>query len=251
MVFLRLWPRILPAPAGTGGWPRSFFLERSCIGGRKWDCNWSAMFSSAEFRGIPDFGARTVCFIMFMLLFTVAAAAEPAAATICCCYLLQAFHSQSRRKMHRIPATFQTKVLARDHPTTSNQQLHEHSSQLPLTHHIHRAQLKLFGHVFRDRRIVWKGAVVSRNLFFIGEAWWGQGLGEGVPEYTGPNSAPHRHGTGCKTSRTLQDGDHPQFPFAFVQLHRLAVHRHFCSRLVGLPTCRKYFKQTCCIAFSQ
>ena len=44
---------------------------------------------------------------------------------------------------------------------------------------------------------------------------------------------------------------HPQFPFAFVQLHRLAFHRHFCRRLVGLPTCRKYFKQTCCIAFSQ
>ena len=62
---------------------------------------------------------------------------------------LESFHSKALRKMHRIPATFYTKVLDSSQPTTSNQQLRQHASQPPLTHYIHRAQLKLFGHILR------------------------------------------------------------------------------------------------------
>ena len=62
---------------------------------------------------------------------------------------LEAFHSKALRKMHRIPATFYTKILEPTQPTTTNQQLREQTSQPPLTHHIHRSQLKLFGHILR------------------------------------------------------------------------------------------------------
>ena len=51
---------------------------------------------------------------------------------------LEAFHSKVLRKMHRIPATFYTKILEPTQPTTTNQQLREQTSQPPLTHHIHR-----------------------------------------------------------------------------------------------------------------
>ena len=58
-------------------------------------------------------------------------------------HTLEAFHSKALRKMHRIPATFYTKILEPTQPTTTNQQLREQTSQPPLTHHIHRAQLQL------------------------------------------------------------------------------------------------------------
>ena len=51
--------------------------------------------------------------------------------------------------MHRVPATFYTKVLAPEQPTTTNKQSREQSSQLSLTRYMHKAELKLFGHVLR------------------------------------------------------------------------------------------------------
>ena len=62
----------------------------------------------------------------------------------------------------------------------------------------------------------------------------------------------------CSSSLPLDTGTpeppiskHPRFPFAFVELHRLAVRRPLWSRLVGLPTCRKHLKQTSYSIFSQ
>ena len=67
---------------------------------------------------------------------------ESAALTQPDIYRIEAFHSQSFRKMHRVFATFYTKVLAPEHTTTANQELRKQSSQPPLTHHMHKAQLK-------------------------------------------------------------------------------------------------------------
>ena len=43
----------------------------------------------------------------------------------------------------------------------------------------------------------------------------------------------------------------PSYPYAFLQLHRLAVRRAIWSRLVGLPTCKKLLRSTAYQAFSQ
>ena len=74
---------------------------------------------------------------------------ESAALTSQDLHRIEPFRAQSLRKMHRIPSTDYTKVLAPDIPTISNQQLREQTSQPPLTHHIQRARLKLFGQVLR------------------------------------------------------------------------------------------------------
>ena len=82
---------------------------------------------------------------------------------------LEAFHSKALRKMHRIPATFYTKILEPTQPTTTNQQLREQTSQPPLTHHIHRAQLKLFGHILRAQdKCLERDCCFSPRLLFIG-----------------------------------------------------------------------------------
>ena len=78
----------------------------------------------------------------------------------------------------------------------------------------------------------------------------GSGLRRNGREHKGLNSAPYSHGTGYTTFLTRPHKDAHSSPFAFVQLYKLAVHSQFWSRLVGLPTCRKYLKQTC-FAFSQ
>ena len=83
---------------------------------------------------------------------------------------------------------------------------------------------------------------MSRNLSYTGQELLGLGLGEADLEYTGPNSVPCKLGNGFKTFLTHPGQRHPQFPFVFVQLHSITVHRQFWSRLVGLPTCRNYFQ---------
>ena len=74
---------------------------------------------------------------------------ESAALTNQDLHRIEAFHSQSLRKMPRIPSTYYTKNIAPDVPTTTNQQLRQQTSQPPLAHYIHRAQLKLFGQILR------------------------------------------------------------------------------------------------------
>ena len=48
---------------------------------------------------------------------------------------LESFHSKALLKMHRIPATFYTKVWSPSQPTTSNQQLRQQATQPPQTLH--------------------------------------------------------------------------------------------------------------------
>ena len=50
---------------------------------------------------------------------------------------LEPFHSKALRKMHRVPATFYTRVLDTCQPTISNQQLRQQATQPPLKHYIH------------------------------------------------------------------------------------------------------------------
>ena len=117
---------------------------------------------------------------------------------------MEAFHSQGLGKMHRIRATFYTKALAPDQPTTSNQQMREQSSQPPLTHHINRAQLKLFGHVLKAP----ENCLARSCCFFFDEIFSLLGRRGGIRYYE-------------KASQNTQDlatppaQGHPQFPFVF------------------------------------
>ena len=64
---------------------------------------------------------------------------------------LEAFHSQSLRKILHFKSTYYTEVLNPTARTYTNQEVRALTSQPPLTHHIHKAQLKLFGHCFTSR----------------------------------------------------------------------------------------------------
>ena len=59
---------------------------------------------------------------------------ESAALTQPDLHRIETFYSQSLGKMHKIPATFYTEVLAPEHPTTTNQQLREQSFRSHLSH---------------------------------------------------------------------------------------------------------------------
>ncbi|CAE7374522.1 jockey\pol [Symbiodinium natans] len=63
---------------------------------------------------------------------------------------LEAFHSQSLRKILHFKSTYYTEVLNPTARTYTNQEVRTLTSQPPLTHHIHKAQLKLFGHSLRS-----------------------------------------------------------------------------------------------------
>ena len=143
------------------------------------------------------------------------------------------------RKMHRIPATFYTKILEPTQPTTTNQQLREQTSQPPLTHHIHRAQLKLFGHILRAQDKCLERDFCFTKAFIYRSGTPGDGLRRGRPRIHWAEQ--------CATLawHWLQElNPHAtQFPFAYVHLHRLAARRHFWSQLVGLPTRRKLLKR--------
>ena len=137
---------------------------------------------------------------------------ESAALTQPDLHRIEAFHSRSPPKMHRVPATFYTKVLAPEQPTTTNKQLREQSSQLPLTHYIHKAQLKLFGHVLRapenflernccfTKSFLYRGRVVVSGIRMcrLRIHWAEQRL---------MNSVPRKLGTGSKTFLTRPHRD--------------------------------------------
>ena len=156
---------------------------------------------------------------------------------------LEAFHSKALRKMHRIPATFYTKILEPTQPTTTNQQLREQTSQPPLTHHIHRAQLKLFGHILRAQDKCLERDCCSTKAFMYRSGTPGDGLRRGRPRTHWAEQCA------VLAWHWLQELDphptqaHPVFPFAYVHLHRLAARPHFWSQLVGLSTCRKLLKR--------
>ena len=63
---------------------------------------------------------------------------------------LEAFHSQSLRKILHFKSTYYTEVLNPTARRYTNQEVRALTSQPPLTHHIHKAQLKLFGHIRRS-----------------------------------------------------------------------------------------------------
>ena len=94
---------------------------------------------------------------------------------------LEAFHSKALRKMHRIPATFYTKISEPTQPTTTNQQLREQTSQPPLTHHIHKAQLKLFGQILRAQDKCLERDCCFTKAFIYRSGTPGDGLRKGRP----------------------------------------------------------------------
>ena len=63
---------------------------------------------------------------------------------------LEAFHSQSHRKILHIKGTRYTQILDPTARVYTNQKIHALPEQRPLTHHIHKAQLTLFGHILRS-----------------------------------------------------------------------------------------------------
>ena len=173
---------------------------------------------------------------------------ESAALTQADLHRLESFHSKALRKMHRIPATFYTKVLDSSQPTTSNQQLRQQASQPPLTHYIHRAQLKLFGHILRA-----PAKCLERDCCFTSAFHYRRGRGRTSPQNT-------LGGAMCSIVVALASGSpepsqltkNPAISVCMASTsHRLAVRRQFWSRLVGLPTCRKYLKPTFYISYSQ
>ena len=176
---------------------------------------------------------------------------ESAALTNQDLHRIEAFHSQSVRKMHRIPSTYYTKIFAPDIPTTTNRQLRQQTSQPPLTHYIHRAQLKRCGHILRASEQY--GAVFTQGLLFTKAfVFRGRVAGEGFRR--GRHWVEQCAVQACHWVQELPSppiSKHPKFPFAFVELHRLAVPRALWSRLMGLPTCRKHLKQTSYSIFSQ
>ena len=152
--------------------------------------------------------------------------------------------------MYRVPATLYTKVLALQQPTITKQQLREQSSQ-PLTHRIHKAQLKLFGHVLRAaENCLERNCCFAKSFLYRGGVV-GSGIRRGWPRLYWAEQCAMQAWHALQNLQNPPSQRHPQFPFVFFQLHRIAVHRQFGSRLVGLPTCRNYLQQTCFISFSQ
>ena len=154
---------------------------------------------------------------------------ESAAITTADLHRLEALHSQSLRKTQRIPSTYCTKILT-DNPqqlTVTNTGVRSLAAQ-----HIHRAQLKLFGHVLRA-----SPSNLERNCCFTGAFVWAEQCTDLAFHWL------------AHTSQAIAPP--PEYPFAYLQLHRLAVCRTVWSRLVGLPTCKKLLRSTAFQAFSQ
>ena len=86
---------------------------------------------------------------------------ESAALTINDHNRLEAFHSQSLRKILQLKSAYYTEVLQPTAHTYTNQEMRFLTEQPPLTHHIRKAQLKLFGHIRRSHPIC-----IERNCCF-------------------------------------------------------------------------------------
>ena len=121
----------------------------------------------------------------------------------------------------------------------------------PFAHHIRRAQRKLFGHALRAlENCLERNCCFTKSFLYRGGVV-GSGLKRGRPRIHGAAQCAIQAWHWLHDLPNTPAQRHPQFPFAFVQFHRLAVHAQFWSRQVELPTCRKYLKQTRLVAFSQ
>ena len=109
---------------------------------------------------------------------------------------LEAFHSQSLRKILHFNSTYYTEVLNPTARTYTNQEVRALTSQPPLSHNIHKAQLKLFGHILRSHPNNIERNCCFTNSFQYRGGTVGAGLSQAGEESTGRNSALGCFGTG-------------------------------------------------------
>ena len=158
---------------------------------------------------------------------------------------LEAFHSQSLRKILHFKSTYYT---AR---TYTNQEVRALTSQPPITHHIHKAQLKLFGHILRSHpNNIERNCCFTRSLQYRGGTV-GAGLrpGRRRVHWTEQYTRILWHWL-LKSSRPPAAAS-PTFPSSYLQAHRTAVDRQFWSYLVRLPTCKTLLEAHSYTVFSQ
>ena len=155
---------------------------------------------------------------------------------------LEAFHSQSLRKILHFKSTCYTEVLNPTARTYTNQEVRALTSQPPLAHHIHKAQLKLFGHILRSHP-----NNIERNCCFTSSFQCRGGT-------VGAGLRPGRrrvHWTEQCTKLLWLATHSPTFPYSYLQAHRTAVDRQFWSTLVRLPTCKTLLEAHSYRVFSQ
>ena len=164
---------------------------------------------------------------------------------------LEAFHSQSLRKILHFKSTYYTEVLNPTARTYTNQEVRTLTSQPPLTHHTHKAQLKLFGHILRSHP-----NSIERNCCFTSAFQYRGGMvGAGLR----PGRRRGQWTEQCTTilwhwllkSPRPPATRSPTFPYSYLQAHRAAVDRHFWSTLVRLPTCKTLLEAHSYTVFSQ
>ena len=157
---------------------------------------------------------------------------------------LDAFHSQSLRKIHRERATLYTKVLAPEQTTTTNQELREQSSQPPLTHHIHKAQLKLFGHVLNAPENCLERDCCLTKSFLYGGGVVGSGIRRGRPRIHLAEQCAIQAWHLLQNLPNPPTQKHPKFPFvlfSFTTSSGPATLRFpsGCTKKIFLPSCRR------------
>jgi hypothetical protein len=165
---------------------------------------------------------------------------------------LEAFHSQSLRKITNTPSTYYTKVLADPGTAThTNQQVRIKAKQPPLMHHIQHRQLRFFGHILRSSPKSLERNCCFTDLFVYRGGLIGDGLRQG-------RRREHWVEQQAKLAWLWLDLDErplptpqPTFPSAFLTLHRIAADRHFWVTFAGLPTCTQHSANFDFFSYSQ
>ena len=164
---------------------------------------------------------------------------------------LEAFHSQSLRKILHFKSTYYTEVLNPTARTYTNQEVRALTSQPPITHHIHKAQLKLFGHILRSHpNNIERNCCFTRSFQYRGGTV-GAGLRPGRRRVHWTEQCTRLLWHWLLKSSRPPAASSPTFPFSYLQAHRTAVDRQFWSYLVRLPTCKTLLEAHSYTVFSQ
>ena len=164
---------------------------------------------------------------------------------------LEAFHSQSLRKILHFKSTYYTEVLYRTARTYTNQEGRALTSRPPLTHHIHKSQLKLFGHILRSHPNNIETNCCFTNSFQYRGGTVGAGRRPGRRRVHWTEQCTRLLWHWLLKSSRPPAALRPTFPFAYLQAHRTAVDRQFWSTLVRLPTCKTLLEAHSYTVFSQ